>query len=161
VTATTVEPVEPAALQQLLAKWWFSYDEGRFDVLRGLLTADAHFSCRSDTGATDYEEFIRADVRGRDEVTAWQTDHRRNSPYPLRHNGTNVHVVEARGAETTFESYIFVTQIVGGHPSPLSSGICRGAVRIEDGALRLSELEVVLDTLDSASFPDAMSTLGR
>ena len=147
--------MEPAALQQLIAKWWFNYDEGRFDVLRELLTADAHFSSRSDTGATHYEEFIRADVRGRDEVMAWQTDHRRNSPYPLRHNGTNVHLVDARdgrGDEATFESYIFVTQIVDGNPSNLSSGICRGAVRVEDGTLRICAFEVVLDTMTSALF---------
>ena len=150
--------VEPAALQQLIAKWWFSYDEGRFDVLHDLLTADAHFSCRSDTGATDYEEFIRADVRGRDEVMAWQTDHRRNSPYPLRHNGTNVHLVDVRVDEATFESYIFVTQIADGNPSNLSSGICRGAVRVEDGALRICELEVVLDTMTSTLFSQVKGT---
>jgi SnoaL-like domain len=147
--------VEAAALQQLIAKWWFDYDEGRFDALRDLLTPDVHFSCRSDTGATEYEEFIRADVRGRDEVMAWQTEHRRNSPYPLRHNGTNVHVGETTGDQATFESYIFVTQVVDGNPSNLSSGICRGAVRDEGGTLRICELEVVLDTMTSVPFTEA------
>ena len=85
--------IEPAQMQDLVARWWWNYDEGNFDVLASLLTEDAHFSCRTDSGTTDYEEFVRADVTGRDAVMAWQTDHRLNSPYPLRHNGSNVHVV--------------------------------------------------------------------
>jgi len=152
--------VDPAALQQLIARWWFNYDEGHFETLRELLTDDTHFMCRSDTGATDYEEFIRADVRGRDQVMEWQTEHRRNSPYPLRHNGSNVHLVESRGAEASFGSYIFVTQIVDGSPSNLSSGICRGTVRDENGKLRISELEVVLDTMSSVLFTDAKASAG-
>ena len=150
--------VEPAALQQLIARWWFNYDEGHFETLHELLAEDAHFMCRSDTGATEYEEFIRADVHGRAEVMAWQTDHRRNSPYPLRHNGSNVHLVDVDGHEARFESYIFVTQIVDGTPSNLSSGICRGAVRDEGGTLRICELEVVLDTMSSVLFTDAKAS---
>src|ERR1700704_4788498 len=100
--------IELAQLQNLVGRWWFNYDEGNFKVLEDLLTDDVHFSCRSDSGATDYEEFVRADYDGRDEVMAWQTDHRIRSPYPLRHNGTNVHFVEQRGNEATFASYIFV-----------------------------------------------------
>jgi len=143
--------IEPAAIQDLVSRWWFNYDEGNFKVLAELLTEDVHFSCRTDSGATDYEEFVRADYRGRDAVMAWQTDHREHSPYPLRHNGTNVHVVEQRGNEATFSSYIFVSQIVGG-VSPLSTGIVNGAVRVEGDALRISELEVVLDTMESKPF---------
>ncbi len=102
----------------------------------------------NDSGATDYEEFVRADHAGRDDVMAWQTDHRLNSPYPLRHNGTNVHVVEQRGSEARFASYIYVSQIVGG-VAPLSTGIVNGTVRRDGDALRLAALEVVLDTTDS------------
>ena len=143
--------IEPAAIQDLVSRWWFNYDEGNFKVLADLLTEDVHFSCRTDSGATDYEEFVRADYRGRNEVMAWQTDHREHSPYPLRHNGTNVHVVEQRGNEATFSSYIFVSQIVGG-VSPLSTGIVNGTVRVEGDALRIGELEVVLDTMESKPF---------
>ena len=143
--------IEPAAIQDLVSRWWWNYDEGNFKVLAELLTEDVHFSCRTDSGATDYEEFVRADYRGRDAVMAWQTDHRDHSPYPLRHNGTNVHVVEQRGNEASFSSYIFVSQIVGG-VSPLSTAIVNGAVRVEDDALRISALEVVLDTMESKPF---------
>ena len=137
-----------AAVHELLGRWWFNYDEANYDVLAGLLTEDAHFTCRTDTGTTDYEDFVRADLRGRAVVMAWQTDHRDNSPYPLRHNGTNVHVTVESGDEASFAAYIFVSQIVGG-VSPLSTGIVRGKVRFNGEALQISELEVVLDTMDS------------
>jgi len=145
--------IEPAQVQDLVARWWWNYDEGNFDVLTGLLTDDVHFSCRTDTGTTDYEEFVRADHTGRDAVMAWQTDHRRNSPYPLRHNGTNVHITEQQADEARFSSYIFVSQIVGG-VSPLSTAIVNGRVRRRGDALLLAELEVVLDTMDSKVFTD-------
>jgi SnoaL-like domain len=143
--------IEPAAVQDLVAKWWWNYDEGNFDVLAGLLTEDAHFTCRTDSGTTDYEEFVRADHSGRDAVMAWQTDHRLHSPSPLRHNGTNVHIVEQGGDVARFASYIFVSQIAGG-VSPLSTAIVNGVVRREDDTLRLAALEVVLDTIDSKPF---------
>jgi hypothetical protein len=84
----------------------------------------------------------------------WQTDHRINSPYPLRHNAANIHVVEQRDDESTFASYIFVTQIVDGAVANLSSAIVDGGVRIEDDALKLARLEVVLDTMESVTFRD-------
>ena len=143
--------IEPAELQDLVGRWWWNYDEGNFDVLASLLTDDAHFSCRTDTGTTDYEEFVRADYSGRDAVMAWQTDHRLHSPYPLRHNGTNVHIVEQHGDEAIFASYITVSQIVGG-VSPLSTAIVNGRVRRDGDALYLAELEVVLDTMESKPF---------
>ena len=143
--------IEPAAVQDLVARWWWNYDEGNFDVLNSLLTDDVHFSCRTDSGTTDYEEFVRADHSGRDAVMAWQTDHRLHSPYPLRHNGTNVHIVEQRGDEASFASYITVSQIVGG-VSPLSTAIVNGRVRHEGDVLLLAELEVVLDTMESKPF---------
>jgi hypothetical protein len=145
--------IEPGAVQDLVGRWWWNYDEGNFDVLAGLLTDDAHFTCRTDTGATDYEEFVRADYSGRDAVMAWQTDHRLHSPYPLRHNGTNVHIVEHDGDEARFSSYIFVSQIVGG-VSPLSTAIVNGRVRRHGDMLLLAELEVVLDTMDSKLFTE-------
>lgn len=145
--------IEPAAVQDLVAKWWWNYDEGNFDVLADLLTEDAHFTCRTDSGTTDYEEFVRADYSGRDAVMAWQTDHRLNSPYPLRHNGTNVHIVEQRDNTARFSSYIFVSQIAGG-VSPLSTAIVNGVVRRDGDALGLAELEVVLDTIDSKPFTE-------
>ena len=146
--------IDVVAVQELLGKWWFNYDEGRFDTLAKLLTDDVHFTCRTDTGTTDYEAFVRCDLRGREAVMEWQTDHRTNSPYPLRHNGTNIHLVERGGDEATFASYIFVSHIVDGAVTNLSTGIVTGAVREVTGALQISELNVVLDTRTSVVFSE-------
>lgn len=145
--------IEPASLHELIGRWWWNYDQGHFEKFPEFFTSDAHFTCRTDTGMTDYEEFVRADVRGRDEVVAWQTDHRSNSPYPLRHHGTNVHIVDTRADEAEFASYIFVTQIAGG-VSPLSTAIVTGTVRVDHGVLRIAALHVVLDTAESVVFSE-------
>ena len=147
--------IEPGAVVNLVCGWWFDYDQGNFDAWPAYFTADARFSCRTDTGQTAYEEFVRADVSGREALLAWQEDHRRHSPYPLRHNGTNVHIAKADDEGADFRSYIFVTQVVGSAVSNLSSGRVTGSVRIEDGVLRLAELHVVLDTMDSMEFDSA------
>ena len=144
--------IDPAAVADLLGKWWFNYDEGDFDVLAGLLTEDVHFTCRTDTDTVAWAEFARADVSGRDTVMFWQTKHRRDSPYPLRHNGANVHIVEQRGDEATFASYIHVTQVLNEAPVSLPGGVVRGTVRQEADGLRISELAVVLDTMTSDVF---------
>jgi hypothetical protein len=150
--------IEPAELHDLMGRWWWNYDEGRFDVLAGAITDDIHFTCRTDTGTTDWEEFVRADVRGADDFLHWQARHRLDSPYPLRHNGTNVHIVEQRGTEATFSSYILVTQVVSGSPSTIPGGIVNGTVRLVEspsgGELRLCQMEVVLDTIESGLFKD-------
>ena len=82
----------PLEVSELLARWWFNYDQGNFEVLDELLSSDVHFVVATDTGTTDYEEFVRSDLHGHDEVLAWQVQHRLDSPYPLRHMGVNVHV---------------------------------------------------------------------
>ncbi len=146
--------ITAADVADVVGRWWFNYDEGHFDVLRELLTEDTRFRCRTDTGTTDFEEFVRADLAGREAVMEWQTAHRTASPYPLRHHGTNVHLVESHGDEAAFSSYICVNHVVQGVPALLSSAIVNGRVRREDGAVRIAELEVVLDTRDSVTFSD-------
>lgn len=146
--------IQPADLQQLLSHWWYSYDNALYDEWPAMFTADAHFICRTDTGRTAFEEFVNADVRGRDAVLAWQTQHRQGSPSPLRHGGENVHISAQMGGEAQFRSYIRVSQIVDGSPSNLSTAIVTGKVREEDGTLRIAELVVVLDTADSEVLGD-------
>ena len=147
--------IDPIAVHNLLTSWWFDYDQGNFDTWSDYFTADAHFTCRSDSGQTAFEEFVTADVRGHDDVVAWQIEHRRNSPYPLRHNGTNIHVTSVRGNEADFRSYLFVTHVVGGAVTNLSSGMCLGTVREEADRLKLVELRVILDFTDSEVFETA------
>jgi hypothetical protein len=146
--------IDDALVQALLGRWWFNYDEGNFAELKDLLTDDARFTCRTDTGATDYEEFVRADLAGRDEVVAWQTEHRQASPYPLRHNATNVHVVGQRRDEASAASYIFVTHIAGGAVANLSTGTVRATVRRQGDEVRIAALHVVLDTRSSVPFTE-------
>jgi hypothetical protein len=152
--------IQPIDVHELINRWWFVYDLALFEEWPDLFTANVHFTCRTDTGTTDFEEFVRADVTGRDEMLAWQTEHRKNSPDPLRHNGENIHLVESSATEATFRSYIWVTQIEAGFPTPLSTAIVTGTVAIEDGTLRIAELNVALDTQDSIALADRLAQAG-
>jgi SnoaL-like protein len=144
--------IDSSTVTELVGRWWLNYDEGNFDVLASLLTEDAHFTCRTDTGTTDFEEFVRADFRGREQIMAWQTEHRLDSPYPLRHMGINVHVTGRDGTDAQFSSYLFVTHIVEGQVANLSTAMVTGAARLDDGTARLSALHVALDTQSSVVF---------
>ena len=144
--------IDSAALVDLVGKWWFNYDEGHFAALAGLLTDDVRFTCRTDTDTVAWADFARADLSGRDTVMAWQTEHRRNSPYPLRHHGTNLHIVDQRDREATFASYIHVTQVMNEAPVSIPGGVVTGTVRQESDGLRICELAVVLDTMTSDVF---------
>ncbi len=150
--------ITTADAAEALGRWWCQYDAAEFDRWPDLVTADVHFTCRTDTGRTAYEDFVRADLSGRDAVLAWQTAHRRASPYPLRHQASNVHAVARSSGELAFASYLFVTQIVEGRVAPLSSAVVRGSVRVEDGQVRLSELHVVLDSESSMPFDQRPAT---
>jgi len=145
-------------LNQLISAWWFNYDEWDAAQLRRLLADDASFSCRTDSGRTDYEEFVRASISGAEEVMAWQEDHRRNSPYPLRHNPSNIHVIGISGDRVDFASYIFVTKIVEGRPFSLSSGTACGAARNTADGLLLSQLHIVLDTSESVTYAERIES---
>ena len=103
-----------AEITELLAHWWHRYDEGQIEELRPYLTADATFRTRTDTGTTDWEEFVRADFEGADEIIFWQVKHRAASPHPLRHMTLNVAVDRTDGPAADFRSYLLVTQVVGG-----------------------------------------------
>ena len=142
------------AAHELIHRWWFNYDEGHMDVLEGLLTEDAHLISRTETGMHPYEEFIRSDNQGRETAMAWTKEHRRHSPYPLRHNGVNVHVTAERDDEIDLESYLFVTQIIERKPSTLSSGLVHLTLRLGPDGYRIARKEVVLDSIESAAFED-------
>ena len=144
--------IDPIAAQQLVSRWWCAYDEGEFTVLDELLHDDATFRCRTDTGTTSFEDFVRADVRGREEVLHWQTQHRLDSPYPLRHHATNFHLTGSDGDRARFRHYLAVTQVKDLFPVAVPAGVVTGEVRkLGDGSMLLTELEVVLDTMDSVA----------
>jgi len=155
VTDTTEgTTIAVADAQELLSRWWYLYDEGHMEELAALFTADAVFRCRSDSGESEYEEFVRAELSGRDEVMAWQVQHRADSPYPLRHHGSNFHVTARSGDSVDFRSYIFVTQVESVVPVGVSSAVVEGTIRREGGELRLSRMELVLDMTTSVAFKD-------
>lgn len=140
------------AIHETINRYWFNYDEGHLEVLEQLLTEDCRTSSRTELGNHPHEQFIASNSSGRDAVMAWKKDHRKHSPYPLRHNATNVHVVAERGDEVDVESYLFVTQIVHRKPSTLSSGLVHWTlVRTADG-YRVREQHTVLDSIESAPF---------
>ena len=141
--------------QNLIASWWFDYDQGNFKRWPDYFTEDAHFSCRSDSQSTPFEGFVTAEAKGRDAVVAWNVEHRKESPYPLRHNGTNLHLVTEEADSCSFRSYIFVTQRVAAGVAPLASGICLGATRREGDRWKISDLRLMLDFTDSETFSAA------
>jgi SnoaL-like domain len=147
--------VDLPTVQNVLASWWFNYDQANFESWEACFTGDARFSCRSDSGHSPVEDFLRADIQGRDEILAWNKTHRRLSPFPLRHNSTDVHLTAVRAGEAggteeaDYCSYLFVTVVAGGRVVNAASGLCLGTVRIEDGAARIADMRVVLDFTDS------------
>ena len=142
-------PPTAAEITELLGCWWLRYDAGDIDGLAPLLTGDARFRTRTDTGTTDYEEFVRSDLTGRDEIVAWQKPHRAASPHPLRHMTLNVAVDAVADRAADFTSYLFVTQILGGKPDPVSSGVLTGTVVRSDGGLQFADFVLTLDTQES------------
>ena len=90
----------------------------------------------------------------------WQTEHRVASPYPLRHNGTNVHLTSSTETGADFASYIFVSQIVNGGVSPLSTGMVRGTARRMGDRLQIAALRITLDTMDSVALAEHLATAG-
>jgi hypothetical protein len=153
--------IDAARAEQVLARWWCAYDEGDFEALGDLLDDEAHFQCRTDTQSTSFEEFVRADVTGRDKVLRWQTQHRLDSPYPLRHNATNFHLTGEVTGRSAFRHYLAVTQVKDVFPAPVPGGVVTGALREGgDGALRIVDLVVVLDTMDSVPLRELRSPGG-
>lgn len=142
------------AVHELLHRWWFVYDEGEFASWEDMFTEDVWFTSRTDTGNHPHESFIASDNRGRADVLAWQREHRLASPYPLRHNGTNIHVVDESGEEVRLASYIDVTSVVERVPASVASGIVRAVARREEGRYRLAEVHVVLDTMPAVPFAE-------
>jgi hypothetical protein len=140
------------AIHELIHQWWFNYDEGRLEMLEALLTDDCRTTSRTELGNHPHEQFIASDNSGRDAVMRWKRDHRRNSPYPLRHHAANVFVAAERGDEVDVESYLFVTQISDRRPSTLSSGLVHWTLRRTADGYRVKEQHTVLDSIESAPF---------
>lgn len=144
------EGISLCDLQELVAGFWHHYDEWNAEDIVARLAENVHYTGRSDTGASAFEDMLRADLHGRDETMAWLTEHRHQSPYPLRHNSTNLFRTGQDGEVTNARCYIFVTVIANSVPVAASSGIVNLAVTRGPAGLQFTSLEVVLDTQESA-----------
>ena len=141
--------------KDLIHRWWFDYDEGDLGRIAPLLADDVHTSSRTDTGTHVHEEFIRSDQHGRSESLAWTIEHRRHSPYPLRHSQTNLHVVAERGDEIDLAGYLVVSRITNGRPDVMSTGISRWTLRMTDAGYRVVAKHTVLDSAESVEFRES------
>jgi SnoaL-like domain len=136
-------------LQEFIAGFWYHYEEARYDDLAARYAEDVHYVTRSDSGASPFEELMSPTLDGRDAVVEWLSEHRKQSPYPLRHHATNVHRTGTDGEITYARFYIFVNQIANFVPFAVSSGLVNVAVRRGSNGLEFTEMEVVLDTQNS------------
>lgn len=138
-------------VRELLSQWWITYDAGDVDALEDLLTSDARWRCRSDSGASEYEEHVRADEQGRDEVMTWQRGHRLATPSPIRHHLTNFCITGRDTSGVTFTGYLLANTIQSLAPQVVSTATVTGRVRLEERSLKFCDLEVAVDLTDSAS----------
>jgi hypothetical protein len=136
-------------LQEFIAGFWYLYDEAHYDDLAATYAEDVHYVTRSDSGVSPFEELMSPDIRGRDAVMAWLIEHRKESPYPLRHHATNVHRTASDGVVTKARFYILVNQIASFVPFAVSSGVVDVGVRRDASGLVFTDMEVVLDTQNS------------
>jgi len=136
-------------LQEFIACFWHHYDEAHYDELAASHAQDVDYETRSDSGASPFEELMSPKLHGRDAVMEWLSEHRRQSPYPLRHHATNVHRTGTDGDVTRARFYIFVNQITNFVPFAVSSGVANVAVRRGPNGLEFTALDIVLDTTNS------------
>jgi SnoaL-like domain len=149
-------------LQEFVAGFWYHYDAAHYDEMAARYAEDAHYLTRSDTGASPFEELMSPELHGRQAVMHWMSEHRRQSPYPLRHHATNVHRTGVDGDVTYARFYIFVNQIANFVPFAVSSGVVDVGVRREASGLKFTKMDVVLDTQNSVPLCElADSPAGR
>lgn len=146
------DDISYAELQEFVGAFWHHYDEAHFDQLSIQLDDDIRYTSRSDTGASAFEEMLKADLRGREATLAWLSAHRKESPYPLRHNSSNLFRVGVVDGITSASFYIFVTQITNSVPFAVSSGVVTVSVARRDGELRFTSMHAVLDTQESVPY---------
>lgn len=136
-------------LQEFIGSFWYHYDEAHYDQLAARYAEDVQYLTRSDSGASPFEELMSPELHGRDAVMEWLSEHRKQSPYPLRHHATNVHRTGTHGDVTRARFYILVSQIANFVPFAVSSGVVNVGIRRAATGLVFTEMDVVLDTQNS------------
>lgn len=148
-------------LQEFIAEFWYHYDEAHYDELAVRYSQDVRYLTRSDSGASPFEELMSPELQGRDAVMEWLSQHRQQSPYPLRHHATNVHRTGSDGEVTRARFYIFVNQIANFVPFAVSSGVANVAVRRGANGLEFIEMDIVLDTTNSVLLSEVTADSAR
>jgi hypothetical protein len=136
-------------LQEFISGFWYHYDEAHYDELGARYADDVRYVSRSDSGASPFEELMSPELRGREAVMEWLSEHREQSPYPLRHHATNLHRTGVDGDVTHVRFYILVNQIANFVPFAVSSGVAQVGVRRGREGLEFTAMEVILDTTNS------------
>jgi SnoaL-like domain len=136
-------------LQEFIATFWYRYDEAHYDELAASYSEDVHYLTRSDSGSSPFEDLMSPELHGRDAVMEWLSEHREQSPYPLRHHASNVHRTGTDGEVTRARFYIFVNQVANFVPFAVSSGVVNVGVRRGGNGLEFTEMDVVLDATNS------------
>lgn len=139
-------------LQEFIASFWYHYDEAHYDALAASYAEDVRYLTRSDSGASPFEELMSPELSGRDAVMEWLSDHRKQSPYPLRHHATNLHRTGTDGSDgevTRARFYILVNQITDFVPFAVSSGVVNVGIRRGADGLEFTEMDVILDATNS------------
>ncbi|SPM27088.1 nuclear transport factor 2 family protein [Mycobacterium terramassiliense] len=136
-------------LQEFIAGFWYDYDEAHYDEMAAAYAEDVHYITRSDSGASPFEDLMSPELKDRDAVMEWLSEHRKQSPYPLRHHATNLHRTGTEGDVTRARFYILVNQIANFVPFAVSSGVVNVGVRRGANGLEFTEMDVVLDATNS------------
>ena len=137
-------------VQDLLASWWYDYDEGVTHRWPDYFAEDVSYSSRTDSPSSPQEKLVRSDLRGREQLLKFLAAHRRKAPLPIRHLCMNVHVVETNEETTFFRCYILVAQVSNSQATPIAVGRCTGTMRHDDDTLRIETMAIVFDVTDSA-----------
>ncbi|OBF13653.1 nuclear transport factor 2 family protein [Mycobacterium sp. ACS4331] len=141
-------------VQEFIARFWYHYDQGQFDVLATFIADEMQYLSRSDSGNCPFEELLAAELHGGAETLAWLKQHRDENPYPLRHHATNIFRTGSDGDVTSVRFYLYVNQVTNNVPFDVSSGVVDAGIRRGANGLVLTSLTVVLDAEDSIPFAE-------
>ncbi|MEZ0341109.1 nuclear transport factor 2 family protein [Mycobacterium sp. pV006] len=141
-------------IQEFIARFWYHYDQGQFDVLADFIADDMQYLSRSDSGNCPFEELLAAEVRGGSETLAWLSKHRDENPYPLRHHATNIFRTGTDGDATKVRFYLYVNQVTNNVPFDVSSGVVDVDIRRSERGLVFTSMTVILDAEDSIPFAE-------
>lgn len=141
-------------IQEFIARFWYHYDQGRFDVLATYVADEMQYLSRSDSGDCPFEELLAAELHGGPATLAWLSQHRDENPYPLRHHATNIFRTGGDGDVTSARFYLYVNQVTNNVPFDVSSGVVDVDIRRDGDRLVLTSMTVVLDAEDSIPFAE-------